>query len=98
MKKVIISSKALLFLAVCFLTISCAKDGEVILSKEEYNKLKNITEPEVICLGTFKSNDSYHGTNLYITVIDSCEYITNLSGNHGDIITHRGRCKFCAKK
>jgi len=38
------------------------------------------------------------GRSISVYVIDSCEYIGNVYGGHGDIITHKGDCKFCAER
>lgn len=38
------------------------------------------------------------GINFEIYVIDSCEYIGNISGTSGDMITHKGNCKFCLNR
>ncbi len=43
--------------------------------------------------------DIGEGANpLKIYVIDSCEYIAKLTGYNSDVITHKGNCKFCAKR
>jgi len=35
---------------------------------------------------------------ISVYVIDSCEYIGNVYGGNGDVITHKGNCKFCAER
>ena len=39
-----------------------------------------------------------NGRTIKIYVIDNCEYIGSVQGNNGDILTHKGNCKFCAKR
>jgi len=40
-----------------------------------------------------------HGPEMWVYVIDSCEYIGVLQNyNHYNIITHKGNCKFCRKR
>jgi hypothetical protein len=44
---------------------------------------------------TIKVNDF----SIETYTIDSCEYIGYISGyNHGNMITHKGNCKFCLKR
>jgi len=38
------------------------------------------------------------GRPVNIYVIDSCEYIGSIYGGNGDMITHKGNCKFCEKR
>ena len=39
-----------------------------------------------------------NGRHISIYVVDSCEYIGNIYGGHGDWATHKGNCKFCAER
>ena len=34
----------------------------------------------------------------YIYTIDSCEYIGSMRWMPSDVLTHRGRCKYCAAR
>ena len=38
------------------------------------------------------------GRPISIYIIDSCEYIGNVYGGHGDMITHKGNCKYCVER
>jgi hypothetical protein len=38
------------------------------------------------------------GRMISVYVIDSCQYIGNVYGGHGDMIAHKGNCKFCAER
>lgn len=38
------------------------------------------------------------GRELVIYTIDSCEYIGEIYGGSGDMITHKGNCKFCVER
>ena len=51
---------------------------------------KNVTVEETIT--------KINGRPISVYVIDSCEYIGNIYGGHGDMITHKGNCKFCAER
>jgi hypothetical protein len=51
---------------------------------------KNVTVEETIT--------KINGRPISVYVIDSCEYIGNVYGGHGDMITHKGNCKFCAER
>lgn len=48
-----------------------------------------------------KTNSIYHYSwgqiykDLEIYEIDSCEYIGTLNITDADVLTHRGRCKYC---
>lgn len=35
---------------------------------------------------------------ITVFVIDSCEYIGVIYGGSGDMITHKGNCKFCKQR
>ena len=35
---------------------------------------------------------------IRLYVIDSCEYIGHINVFHGDFLTHKGNCKFCAER
>lgn len=39
-----------------------------------------------------------NGRQISVYVIDSCEYVGNIYGGNGDIITHKGNCKFCVER
>lgn len=36
--------------------------------------------------------------NIRLYVIDSCEYIGHINVFNTDVLTHKGNCKFCAKR
>lgn len=41
---------------------------------------------------------SIEGKYIKTYVIDSCEYIGSVYGSNSDILTHKGNCKYCAKR
>ena len=93
--------KALLTLLLIVLFMVGCNNNEMTISKEEYNKLKNIPVPEYpktimvnnISYDQFNENSS---TKLYILLIDSCEYIfLQCVSDGGPALTHKGNCKFC---
>lgn len=87
--------KSFILLIAIFLFIGC--DDRVSISKEEYNKLINKTMPEYPKFIGRYGNDDY-GPRLYIYLIDSCEYVGYLNFSDHDVLTHRGRCKFCIQR
>ena len=38
------------------------------------------------------------GIMMRTYTIDSCEYIGSIHGSNGDVLTHKGNCKFCIKR
>lgn len=38
------------------------------------------------------------GIMMRTYTIDSCEYIGSIHGSSGDVLTHKGNCKFCIKR
>ena len=40
----------------------------------------------------------YKGVDIITYTIDSCQYIGNLCGGNGTYLTHKGNCKYCAKR
>jgi hypothetical protein len=48
-----------------------------------------------------KVNEIFRGVNYQIVEIDSCEYIIGRDNgvyNGGYFLSHKGNCKFCAKR
>jgi len=45
-----------------------------------------------------KTFTTINNRDISIYEIDSCEYIGNVYGGHGDMITHKGNCKFCVER
>jgi hypothetical protein len=45
-----------------------------------------------------KTFTTINGREISVYEIDSCEYIGNVYGGHGDMIAHKGNCKFCAER
>ena len=90
----------LMFFLVILFMVGC-NDNQVVISKDEYNKLKNIPQPEYpkpIKVHNVSGNffDENQSTTLYVLLIDSCEYIfMERSGDGGPALTHKGNCKFC---
>lgn len=92
--------KALILLLLIFIMVSCNED-KIVLTKDQYNSLKNIPQPEYpkeiniqhITGNYFQEKSTYLG---HILLIDSCEYIfLDRYGDGGPILTHKGNCKFC---
>lgn len=92
--------RSFILLIAIFLFIGC--DDKVSISKDEYNKLIKSVPPLEYpkSIGKFTSIADYSGNSkdMYIIEMDSCEYIGNLSNSSSDVVTHRGRCKFCAQR
>ena len=85
--------KKLAMLISSLLLFSCGNSENVEISKEEYNKLKGVTKKS---LGSFPYQKV---DELYVIELDSCEYIIyNAFLNKDGAITHKGNCKFCAKR
>ena len=87
--------KKLVLIVIPFLIFSCGNSDSILISREEYNKVKGIEEPK-----TFTVPDVTTGVFQTI-VIDSCEYLFLVDGggyNGGQTITHKGNCKFCEKR
>lgn len=36
--------------------------------------------------------------DVYVYVIDSCEYVGYIKAYRSDFLTHKGNCKYCAKR
>jgi len=36
--------------------------------------------------------------NIDTYIIDSCEYIGYMNVGNGDVLTHKGNCKYCLKR
>ena len=51
-------------------------------------------------IGNFKTytNNQDQGVEIYLIVIDSCEYIGVINGRRSDILTHKGNCRFCEQR
>jgi len=84
--------------------ISCNNGETVEVSKTEYTHLKTLQNGGYpINLGGFFGSKSLsvgmEKNNVYITIIDSCEYLMGYIGYHGGpIVTHRARCKYCLQR
>lgn len=76
---------------------SCGDSNEVTITKEEYNKLKGIKQPEYP-----KRIEFIDGSNsqefVSVSVIDSCEYLTRAIGLDLGLLSHKGNCRFCQKR
>jgi len=94
MKKINLAVVLISFLLTSFL-FSCENSDTVTISKETYDKLRGV-EGSIVNLGEFTTGK--HKRDLYIIIIDSCEYVGYLNQSHGDLLTHKGNCKFCAKR
>lgn len=79
----------LIILFVSIIFCSCGNDP--------IKNLKSIDEAYPII---FKINGAFDTQyrNIRIYVIDSCEYIGNVSICSSDFLTHKGNCKFCAER
>lgn len=38
------------------------------------------------------------GTDIYLYVIDNCEYIGKITGFKSDFLAHKGNCKYCTER
>lgn len=85
--------RKLAIVLISFLAFSC--DDKVTISKDEYSRLTG--ESPQINLGEY-STTGRGNSYLSIIVIDSCEYVGYLGGTYSDFLTHKGNCKFCAKR
>lgn len=47
---------------------------------------------------TQETSTTINGRGIRIYIIDSCEYIGYVYGGYSDILSHKGNCKFCAKR
>lgn len=45
-----------------------------------------------------ETTTTINGREIKIYTIDSCEYIGEIHGGNGDLITHKGNCKFCVER
>lgn len=83
--------KVLGVLSCCFL-FSCGDSNTVEISKEEYAELRG-ESPYIYSakLGGFD-------VDFKIVEIDSCEYLYAWESNNSTVLTHKGNCKFCAKR
>lgn len=84
--KLLMRSSLLLSLGFSVLLFSSCGNDEVTISKQEYNRLHKI-----------KTIDFGDLVGAKIVVIDSCEYIQYDVQNYY-AVTHKGNCKFCAKR
>lgn len=85
--------RKLIFLFSSFLVFSCGNSETVTVSREEYNKLKNIPPPREVII-----NEEYYeikvasdGHEYYSQIVDKGGYVV------GYIWLHYIDCKFCAK-
>lgn len=70
------------------LIVSCDSDNnseQKITSDKIYHSL-----PTILNLGDI--------SDLKVYTIDSCEYVGKLRGLKGDVLTHKGNCKFCKNR
>jgi hypothetical protein len=75
----------------CLLLFSCGNSETVEVSKADYVKLRN-QQIFVVDIG------SVTNAEFKVVVIDSCEYLYAWERSSSTIFTHKGNCKFCAKK
>lgn len=74
-----------ILLAIAFILFSCKESDKV-----SFKPVQVLQEPE--------SRNTYDPRTVYIYTIDSCEYIGSLYGAYGDVLTHKGNCKFCVQR
>jgi hypothetical protein len=99
MKKILLAAILSLILFSCVQQTPQTGDS-IVLSKEEYESLKRSTEPEYPRLiGEVKTDENDNSREIFITSVDSCEYIGTVGDNNGDdFLTHKGNCKFCRER
>lgn len=97
MKKILLATILSLTLVSCVQQPPPQAGDSIVLSKEEYESLKRSTSPEYPRLiGEFRTDIDDVTREIFITSVDSCEYIGTLGDNNGDdFLTHKGNCKFC---
>mgnify|MGYP003528408329 FL=1 len=39
-----------------------------------------------------------NGRHIFLYEIEGCEYIGTIYGANGDVLTHKGNCKFCQER
>lgn len=90
-----IKIKSVIIFFCSFLLFSCGNSENIEMSKEEYNKLKNIPPPRVLSVG-------YQENETITTGSDGHEYYSQEVGMSGyavgSIYIHYIDCEFCAKK
>jgi hypothetical protein len=98
--------KKLILILIPFLLLSCNDKENMVISKEEYQKLKGEPKkPDYPIQINIPKKDPWDVTNridhIEVIVIDSCEYIVGDDDggyNGGIYLTHKGNCKFCKKR
>ena len=78
----------LITLTIALLFLSCG-------SKPEGHKTIEEIYPIIDKIETVNDNRI---KNIRLYVIDSCEYIGYINAFYSDFLTHKGNCKFCAKR
>lgn len=77
---------------------------QVTITKDEYQKLKNIQPPEYpkpLSKPVMSDGLKNKIEDVEIVFMDSCEYIIGTDEgpyNGGIFLTHRARCKFCEQR
>ena len=65
------------------------------------NKFAYVLFASIILCGCEKDGEvisTVNNRNIKTYVIDECEYVGSVVGEGGDILTHKGNCKFCAER
>ena len=75
--------------------VSCGHSNEVTITKQEYNKLKGVSQPEYPKRIIFSDGVEEIAN---VIIIDSCEYVARSIGWDAGLLTHRGNCKFCQQR
>lgn len=83
--------KILGILSCCFL-FSCGNSDTVEISKAEYAELKGEN------LQMYATKLGRLDVTFKVVEIDSCEYIYAWEKYNSALFTHKGNCKFCAKR
>jgi hypothetical protein len=78
---------------------SCGNSDDVIISKEEYDKLQkiNISKSEYPKKIKFYDGDGCE-RKASIIIIDSCEYIERVLYSTSAVLLHKGNCCFCQRR
>lgn len=92
-KNSILTQAFFLFLSMC--CFSCINQN--VENTNEQKTDSTLLINFVARVGTIQAFD---GTirDVYVYVIDSCEYVGYINAYRSDFLTHKGNCKYCAER
>lgn len=88
------------FLGIAFLLSLVGLKNDNKISKETVKEVPiEVKTQEIIIDNSKKFYYKSDGTPFKVMIIDSCEYLFyNSISSGGDLLTHKGNCKFCEDK